>query len=179
MSTLSTKVEPKNTPVIDPIPLDQLSTALQSDIAKARANGVLSTTLPVQIWAHRPELATRWLSLLSAFHEESLVKERTRELMRLKIAAVTNCNTCQVARKSDSVSEEDIDCMDANDERFSRAEHAAMTYAHLFASNFQDIGPAEFEALRAYYTEPEIVEISMYCALMLAGGRMTYVQRIT
>lgn len=171
MSTISTKIDPGTTPMID------LPMALQFDIASARATGVLSTTLPVQIWGHRPELATRWLSLLTAFHQDSLLNERTRELMRLKIAAVTNCNACQIARKSDSVSEEDIACLEADDDRFTSAENDAMNYAHLFASNYQDIGPTEFEALRTHYTEAEIVEISMYCSLMLAGGRMTYVQR--
>ncbi|NNC37665.1 MAG: carboxymuconolactone decarboxylase family protein [Acidimicrobiales bacterium] len=165
--------------MIKPVPLDELSTSLRADITNARTNGVLSTPLPVQVWAHRPELATRWLSLLTAFHQDSVLDDRTRELMRLKIAAATNCNTCQIARKTDSVTEDDIACLATDDSRFSPAEHAAMTYAHLFASDFQDIGLAEFEALRAHYNDAQIVEISMYCAMMLAGGRMTYVNNIS
>lgn len=179
MSTSPPTRETQNMPLIDPIPLSQLSTDLQAAISSARACGVLSTPLPVQVWAHCPELASRWLSLLCAFYENSTLQDRTRELMRLKIAAVTNCPVCQLARKSDSVSEQDIACIELDDERFTPAEHAAMSYAHLFASNYQDIGVAEFNALRAHYSEPEIVEISMYCSMMLAGGRMTYVQRIT
>ena len=34
-----------------------------------------------------------------------------------------------------------------------------------------------YAQLEAQFTTPEIVELNMFAALMLAGGRMTYVQR--
>ena len=34
-----------------------------------------------------------------------------------------------------------------------------------------------YEALERYFTTEQIVELNMFAALMLAGGRMTYVQR--
>lgn len=162
---------------VTPRRLIELPLNLQNQINKAYASGVLSDTQPVQIWAHRPELASKWLDLLSAFHTNSLINERTRELMRLKIASVTNCDLCQLARKTDLVTEADITCIQNDDTRFAEAEMAALTYADLFASDYKSIDKKVFESLRQHYSEAEIVEINMYCALMLAGGRMTYVHR--
>lgn len=162
---------------INPLPRSSLTSELSSQIDSAREAGVLSDSLPVQIWAYRPEIAGKWLSLLSEFHNESILDERIRELMRLKIASVTNCDICQLARKSDRVSEADIACIDGDDGVFTDAERAAMNYAYLFATDFQSIGCDMFTALKEYFSEAEIVEITMYCALMLGGGRMTFVHR--
>ncbi|WP_416877524.1 carboxymuconolactone decarboxylase family protein [Litorimonas sp.] len=164
---------------IDPLPIKALAPRLHDQILDALDAGVLSDGLPVQIWAHRPELASKWLTLLSAFHTGSVLDERLRELMRLKIAAVTDCDICQLGRKSERVSEADIACIQKKDDRFTPPEQAAMEYAHLFASDYQSIGEQVFDDLRKYFSEAEIVEINMYCALMLAGGRMTYVHRET
>lgn len=164
-------------PAIEPIAMNALDPDLAADIQQALASGVLSTSKPVQVWAHRPELARSWLGLLQTFATDGLLPERTRELVRLKIASVTNCQACGIARKSDTVSEEDIACLSHDDPRFSPAEKVALDYALDFAADYDAIGDAHFEALRQHYTEAEIVELNMYCAIMLAGGRMTYVQR--
>jgi alkylhydroperoxidase family enzyme len=164
-------------PAIVPIAMADLDPELAAGIRQALASGVLSTSKPVQVWAHQPELAKSWLGLLQSFADDGLLPERTKELVRLKIASVTNCQACRIARKSDTVSEEDIACLSHDDPRFSPAEKVALDYALDFAADHDVIGDAHFEALRWHYSEAEIVELNMYCAIMLAGGRMTYVQR--
>ena len=164
-------------PRVAPMPLESLPAALAAMIEKGRANRMLSSTIPVQIWAHRPGVAAAWLSTLEEMHLRSCLPERLRELVRLRIAAITTCQACMVARKSDTVTEEDLACLSAEHPRFTAAERAALRYAELFAGDYFAIDEALFATLAEYFDTEQIVELNLYCALMLAGGRMTYVQR--
>jgi AhpD family alkylhydroperoxidase len=164
-------------PRIDPVDLDALPPDLAAAVARGRETRMLSSTLPVQIWAHRPETALAWLGTIESMHAGGILDPRLRELVRLKIAAITTCKACQVARKTDSVSEEDIACLSWDDPRFTPAEQAALHYAELFAADYFAIDEAIYATLERHFTTPEIVELNLFAALMLAGGRMTYVQR--
>lgn len=164
-------------PMIQPLPLDALTPSLRAAVDRGKASRMLSSTVPVQIWAHRPELAESWLNTMAAIHERGVLDGRLRELVRLKIASITTCQACQIARKDDDVSEEDIACLTWSDPRFSPREQAALHYAELFAADYFSIDEAIFDALREHFSTEQIVELNMFCALMLAGGRMTYVQR--
>jgi len=75
------------------------------------------------------------------------------------------------------VSEADIACLARDNARFSPAEQAALDYAERFAGDYLSIDDALFERLRTHFSTAELVELNMFCALMLAGGRMTYVQQ--
>jgi alkylhydroperoxidase family enzyme len=164
-------------PLIDPVPLEDLPPDLAEAVARGRENRMLSSSLPVQIWAHRPALALAWLNTMEQIHVHGCLDGRLRELVRLKIASITKCNACQVARKSDAVSEDDIACLTWDDPRFSPSEQAALRYAELFAADHFAIDETVFAGLEAHFTTAQIVELNMFTALMLAGGRMTYVQR--
>ena len=164
-------------PRINPVPLVDVGPALRAAIDRGRASRMLSSSIPVQIWAHRPEAALAWIETLEALHSRGLLPARLRELVRLKIASITNCQACQVARKSDDVTEADIACLAADDARFTAPERAALRFAELFASDYFAIDDAHFADLQRHFSTPQIVELNLFAALMLAGGRMTYVQR--
>jgi alkylhydroperoxidase family enzyme len=159
------------------IPLDAMPTALQDAVERGQGSRMLSSTTPVQVWAHRPKVALAWLGLMESLHSDSLLDERLRELVRLKIASITICKACQLARKSDTVTEQDIACMATDSEYFTPAERAALRYAELFASDYLSIDDEQFTQLGAFFSIAQVVELGMYCALMLAGGRMTLVQQ--
>lgn len=164
-------------PMIEPLPLETLPADLRDAIARGRESRMLSSTLPVQIWAHRPQVALAWLRTIEEIHAHGVLDPRLRELVRLKIASITTCKACQIARKSDDVSEEDIACLNWNDPRFSPAEQAALQYAELFATDYFAVDQAVYTELELHFTTEQIVELNLFAALMLAGGRMTYVQR--
>jgi alkylhydroperoxidase family enzyme len=164
-------------PRVVPLPLTALPPTLAAMIDQGRRNRMLSSTIPVQIWAHRPAVAAAWLGALEEMHLRSCLSERLRELVRLRIASITTCQACMVARKSDTVTEEDVACLSADHPRFTAAERAALRYAELFAGDYFAIDEALFAALAEHFTTEQIVELNLYSALMLAGGRMTYVQR--
>jgi alkylhydroperoxidase family enzyme len=168
------------------VPLVDFPTALSQAVQRGRDSRMLSSTVPVQVWAHRPQAALAWLALLNQLHNNALLSGRLRELMRLRIASITQCQACQTARKSDAVSEldlqaltcEKLDGLDGhNSTHFNPAEREALRYAERFATEPQAIDEADFAALAAHFSTAEIVELQMFCALMLAGGRMTLVQR--
>ena len=151
--------------------------ALQDAVGRGQHNRMLSSTTPVQVWAHRPKAALAWLALMDSLHSASLLDERLRELVRLKIASITTCQACQLARKSDTVTEQDIACLSSDSEHFTPAEQAALAYAELFASDYMAIGDEHFARLGEFFSTEQVVELGMFCALMLAGGRMTFVQQ--
>ncbi|MCY1420468.1 hypothetical protein D9M71_360890 [compost metagenome] len=159
------------------IPLETMPAALQDAVERGQRNRMLSSTTPVQVWAHRPQVALAWLGLMESLHTDSLLDERLRELVRLKIASITTCQACQLARKSDAVSEEDIACLATDSERFTPAERAALRFAELFAGDYMAIDDGHYARMEEFFSSAQVTEINMFCALMLAGGRMTYVQQ--
>lgn len=159
------------------IALDAMPAVLQDAVERGQRSRMLSSTTPVQVWAHRPRVALAWLGLMETLHSDSTLDERLRELVRLKIASITTCQACQLARKSDAVTEQDIACMATDSEHFTPAEQAALRYAELFASDYLAIDDEHFAWLEAHFSTEQVVELGLYCALMLAGGRMTLVQQ--
>lgn len=159
------------------VPLPDLPPALRDALERGRSTGMLSTPVPVQVWAHRPEVALAWLQALEAMHSRGMLDERLRELVRLRVAAITTCRACRLARKTDAVSDDEVACLASESDRFSERERAALRYAELFAGDYLDIDEALYRRLEQSFSVAEIVELNMFCALMLAGGRMTHVQQ--
>lgn len=150
---------------------------LAAAIAQGVATRMISSVTPMRVWAHKPDAAIAWLALLDRLHNHGLLDARLRELVRLRISAFTQCRACQVARKSDAVTPQDLACLGSDDSRFSPDEQAALRYAEMFMRDPLDIGEETFSRLKLHFTTPQIVELNMFCALMLAGGRMTQVQQ--
>lgn len=82
-----------------------------------------------------------------------------------------------MARKTVEVTDSDIACLSSDDAHFKPAERVALRYAELFASDPLSIDETLFTDLAQHFSVPEVVELNMFCALMLAGGRMTQAQR--
>ena len=162
-------------PRVPPVPESQIERSLAETIKQSHQSGVLSSTLPARIWAHRPEVAKAWIEAINSFYANSLISDRTRELLRLKIASITRCEACQLARKSDDVSEVDVACLVGSDDHFAPDEQAALEFAERFANDYTMISHSDFDKLEKYFSLGAIVEIQLFCGLMLAGGRVTYV----
>lgn len=162
------------------VPESGFPAPLAAAVQRGRATRMLSSVVPVQVWAHRPQAALAWLALLDQFHNHGLLDERLRELVRLRIASITTCQACQLARKSDSVDAADLEalnCAAVGSEHFTPRERAALHYAETFAADPHAITDQHFAALAAVFSTAETVDLQMFCALMLAGGRMTLVQQ--
>ena len=159
------------------IPLEEFPASLAEAVQRGVQTRMISSTLPLQVWAHRPAVAEAWLATLDQLHNHGILNGRLRELVRLRISTFTTCLVCQTARKSSEVDELDVACLAVDDAHFSPSERIALRYAELFASDPLEIDEALFAELAQHFSTPEIVELNMFCALMLAGGRMTQAQR--
>jgi alkylhydroperoxidase family enzyme len=162
---------------IEPVPWDGLTPDLRVLIREARESRALSSDLPVRIWAHRPRLAEAQLRLHAEIHEGRLLDGRLMELVRLRIADLNDCRACQVARKSDDVSDQDVACLSADDPRFTPREAAALRFAELFATDHRAIDDQVLAGLGRHFSAAEIVELGMFTALMLGAGRLAGVLR--
>ena len=158
-------------------PLDDLAPDVAAAISQAQATGALSSTVLPRIWARRPQLARAQVALQSRFYDSAILPGRLLELVRLRIAALNECQVCQSSRKSDDVTEDDVACLADGDARVSPAECAALAFAGALATDHVSIGADEIGTLRAYFTEDQIVELGMFAALMLGSGRLAYAFR--
>lgn len=161
-------------PRLTAIEISDLPPEFASALDRGLQTGVLSTTLPLQVWAHRPAVAAAWLNVLQTLQDTALLSDRERELARLTIASISQCRACQIARKTDAVSDQDIDCITTNISRFSRREQLAIQFAEQLAIDHSALDDVVYEDLLAHFSEAELAELHMYCGLMLAGGKLTY-----
>jgi alkylhydroperoxidase family enzyme len=165
-------------PAIDPVAPDAVDPRVQAAIEDAASVGALGKDwTTAYMWAHRPELALAQLPLHARYHDSNILDERLLELVRLCIAVINDCTGCLAARKSNTVSEEDIACISSSDPRFSERERAAMRFAELFAADHTAIDQAVIDELKQYFSDQEIVELAMYSGLMLGSGRFAFVLR--
>lgn len=165
-------------PAIDPVAPDAVDPRVQKAIESAAATGALGKDwTTAYMWAHRPELALAQLPLHARYQDSNILDERLLELVRLSIAMINDCTACKAARKTNTVSEEDIACLSSSDPRFSERERAAMRFAELFAADHTAIDQAVIDDLRRHFTDAEIVELAMFSGLMLGSGRFAYVLR--
>jgi alkylhydroperoxidase family enzyme len=164
-------------PLIAPMPDAELRPDVAAAIAQAQQDGALSSTVLPRIWARRPELAHAQIALHSRFYDSAVLPGRLLELVRLRIASINQCAVCQTSRKSNDVSEEDVACLSDDDDRFTPAERAALSYASRFASDHLSVTEDEIDRLREYSSDEEVVELAMFAALMLGSGRLAYALR--
>jgi alkylhydroperoxidase family enzyme len=58
-------------------------------------------------------------------------------------------------------------------ENLSAAERAALHFAELFATNHLAIDDAVYDELREHFSEDELVELGLNCAIALGIGRLS------
>jgi alkylhydroperoxidase family enzyme len=163
--------------LIAPLGDEALAPDVAAAITEAQRNGALSSTVLPRIWARRPELAHAQIALQSRFYDSAILPGRLLELLRLRIAALNECQVCQTSRKSDDVTEDDIACLGDEDDRFTPAERAALSFATALAADHLSIGEREITSLREHFSEEQVVELGMFAALMVGSGRLAYAFR--
>ena len=63
--------------------------------------------------------------------------------------------------------------------RPSAAERSALRFADLFATNHLQIDDSVYDDLRRHFTEDELVELGMHCALCVGMGRLAATWAVT
>ena len=137
------------------------------------------------IMAHRPEAAGALGAASVALGTTGTLSPRLLELLRLRVAFHNQCRSCMAVRYTDAIDDgldEDLVCSlekpeEADD--LSPAERSALRFADLFATNHLAIDDAVYDDLRLHFTEGELVEIGLNCALFVGVGRLAATWKVT
>lgn len=132
----------------------------------------------MRMFAHNVTIAQGVAGLAGSFRAGRKLPQRLAELVRLRIAFHNQCRSCMAIRYDFAIADgvtEDLVCslekpMEAPD--LTPAEKLAIAYADKFATNHLAIGDADYEALREYFDEAQIVELGAWCAMCTGFGRL-------
>jgi AhpD family alkylhydroperoxidase len=118
-------------------------------------------------------------SLNAALRESGTLPPRLLELVRLRIAFFNQCKSCIAVRYQsaidDGLDEAAVCSLErpAEAENLSAAERAALQFAELFATDHLSIDGAVYDELRQHFSEDELVELGVHCAIALGVGRLS------
>ena len=132
----------------------------------------------MRMFAHTPEISKGLVAFGGAIKSYRSLPDRLVELVRLRIAFHNQCRSCMAIRYQDGVDagiDEDLVCSlekPKEAEDLSDAEKAAIEYGELFATNHLAIDDSVYENLRKYFSEAEVVELSITVAWFVGFGRL-------
>ena len=133
---------------------------------------------PMRVHAHSPAIAAAMARFFAAIHTESELSERLMELVRLRIAFHNQCRSCMAIRYAraaeDGVDEAAVCSLERPMEadNLSEAEKAAIRYGELLASDHLSIGDETYAALKAHFSDRQIVELGQWSAFCVGFGRL-------
>ena len=146
-------------------------------VAPGNAGSALEQGI-MRMFAHTPEISKGLVAFGGAIKSHRSLPDRLVELVRLRVAFHNQCRSCMAIRYQDGVDagiDEDLVCslekpQEAED--LSDAEKAAIEYGELFATNHLAIDDSVYENLRKYFSEAEVVELSITVAWFVGFGRL-------
>jgi AhpD family alkylhydroperoxidase len=127
---------------------------------------------------HRPQAARLVGELMAVIKHKATISQRLAELIRLRIAFHNQCRSCMAMRFQEAIDDgltDDLVCSLERPEEatdLTPAERAALKYADLFATNHLAINESVYDGLRQYFTEAELVDLALLCAICVGMGRM-------
>jgi AhpD family alkylhydroperoxidase len=126
-----------------------------------------------------PAAAEALGGLTAALRTNGTLPPRLLELVRLRIAFFNQCRSCMAVRYQSAVDDgvdEDAVCSlekPADAENLSAAERSALRFAELFATNHLAIDDSVYDELREQFSEDQLVELGLHCAIALGVGRLS------
>jgi len=137
------------------------------------------------IISHRPEIAAGLGAVTDAINHSGTLPRRLVELIRLRIAFHNQCRSCMAVRYQSALDDgltEDAVCsleQPAEADDLSETERSAVRFADLFATNHLAIDDSVYDELRGHFTEDELVELGLNCAVAVGIGRLTATWDVT
>lgn len=126
-----------------------------------------------------PAAAEALGSLTAALRDSGTLPPRLLELVRLRIAFFNQCRSCIAVRYQSAIDDgldEDAVCSlerPTEAENLSDAERSALRFAELFATDHLSIDDAVYDSLREHFSEDQLVELGLHCAVALGIGRLS------
>jgi AhpD family alkylhydroperoxidase len=127
----------------------------------------------------RPDMAPGLVAFSEAVYGRSQLPRRVQEIARMRIALANECEVCRNARYADGnktgIDEHfyaDVPAWRASP-RFDAREKLAAEYAERFATDHVALRADDdfWQRMRGAYSDAEIVDLALCCALWLGAGR--------
>ena len=137
------------------------------------------------LWSLRPEMAGMVDRMIATAYERSIIPPDEREVARMRIAQLNACDACATFRAPAMVAagvtdDEYEHCAEwATWPGYSERQRLAIEYAERFATDHRTIDDEFFVRLRAQFSDAEILDLSLCCAVYVGLGRVLEVLQIT
>ena len=130
-----------------------------------------------RMWQLAPLLGAGVHAMSAAVYERSSLPIREREVARMRIAQLNDCNVCMNTRARSAMDEgltdelyQQVGCYnDVAD--FTVREKLAAEYAEMFAIDHLSIGDELFSRLREQFIDTELLELTVTIGFCVGIGR--------
>jgi len=162
---------------ISKVPVVEWDPDLRAMVAADEATTVEQGMM--RVLAHTPRIAKSFVAFGAGLFQSRTLPRRLVELVRLRIAFHNQCRSCMAIRYrtavDDGLTEGAVCSLERPQEArdLSEADKAALVYADLSAIDHFSIDAAVFEALRAHFSEAQIVELGVFIAFFIGFGRLS------
>lgn len=126
----------------------------------------------VRTYAHQPKMAAALLDFTLAVFQGGTVDPQLKALVRTLTSQANGCRYCashQLAtvQKLDVPAAKLADLWDfETSTAFTEAERAALRFTLRFTTAHESLTDADFEEMKAHWSEPEVLEIMLTSAVM-------------
>ncbi len=146
-------------------------------------NGLTGSATFVEVFAQAPQLLS---FVMGEFYQKVFfggeVPQRYKQLARLRLSLLHGCQTCNRQNIPGALgagfTQPQLDALAREDfTPFTEAERAVIDYASQVALTNMDgeLTPARFRALRAHFTEAQILELGVAMAVISGMAKLSFV----
>jgi alkylhydroperoxidase family enzyme len=131
---------------------------------------------------YQPDRLKAWLQFYSPLiWQDGALEVELKELVRLQIAAYYDCDVCQSVRnplaEERGLTEVKVECVARpgllGSGELSERERTALAFSWKMTVDHPSLSPADFDGLRAHFTEEQIVELGWLASAFIGFGRLT------
>jgi uncharacterized peroxidase-related enzyme len=152
--------------VVKPLPKEKASPDVHDLYDKlTKGNGFMPAFFSTM--AHRPDVFKNFVALYTAAINQGTVEPRYKELAYLKTARINGCEYCTRAHvasgKRHGITEEQLAAIDffMRSPQFDEKDKATLLYAERVTRGASGLRERALEELSKYYTEDQIVELTL------------------
>jgi AhpD family alkylhydroperoxidase len=137
------------------------------------------------VWTLRPEMAGMVDRMITTAYQRSSLPASEREVARIRIAQLNACDACATFRAPSVVEAGVTEAVydHAAEWRtwpdFTARQRLAAEYAERFATHHREIDDDLFTRLHVVFSDAEILDLTLCCAVFVGLGRTLEVLQIT
>jgi len=129
------------------------------------------------VWSLQPAMGKLVDQMVTAAYQRSILPATEREVARMRIAQLNSCNACATFRAPSvldaGVTEDLYEHLGdyRTYDRYTTRQRLAIEYAERFAEDHRGIDDDLVGRLRAAFSDAEVLDLTMCCAVFVGLGR--------